>query len=116
MVFPRDLSWDHCFFLLYINDLPLIIKYLNINANPQTILFADDTSVIVSSQNNVLLENNLNLLFISVMKWFKANLLSLNLDKTYCMEFRPNYINNHEIQIKYNNKTAGSAIFHKYEF
>jgi hypothetical protein len=54
---------------------------LNINANPQTILFADDRSAIVSNQNNAV--------FTSAMKWFKANLLSLNLDKTYRMEFRP---------------------------
>jgi hypothetical protein len=84
-------------FLLYINDLLLSIKYLNTNANPQTILFADDTSVIFSNQNNALLGSNLKLIFTNVMKWYKANLLSLNLDKTYCMEFHPKYINNFEI-------------------
>jgi hypothetical protein len=61
-------------FLLYINDMLLIIKHLNVNSNPQTILFANDTSVIVSSQNNAVLENNL-LVFTSAMKWFKAKLL-----------------------------------------
>jgi hypothetical protein len=38
------------------------------------------------------------------MKWFEANLLSFNLDKTYCMEFYSKYITNSEIQIKYNDK------------
>jgi hypothetical protein len=38
------------------------------------------------------------------MKWFRANLLSLNLDKTYCMEFHSKYITNPGIQIKYNDK------------
>jgi hypothetical protein len=93
----------------YVNDLPLIIKYLNANANPQTILFADDTSVIVSNQNNAVLGNNLKSVFTSVMNWFKANLLSLNLDKTYCMEFHSKYTINSEIQIKCNSKIIAST-------
>jgi hypothetical protein len=40
------------------------------------------------------------------MKWFKANLLSLNLDKTYCTEFHSKYITNSGIQIKYDDKTV----------
>jgi hypothetical protein len=39
------------------------------------------------------------------MKWFVANLLSLNLEETYCMEIHSKYINHHEIQIKHNKKT-----------
>jgi hypothetical protein len=74
-------------FLLYINDLPLIIKYTNVNSNPLTILFADYISIIVSNLNNAILGNNFKSFFISTMKWFKANLLSLNLEKSYCMEF-----------------------------
>jgi hypothetical protein len=99
-------------FLLYINDLPLIIKYLTIKANPQTIqiiLFADDTSIMISNQNNALLGNNLKSVFTNVMKWFKANLLSLNLDETYCMHFHPKYMNNFEIQMKYNNKITDNT-------
>jgi hypothetical protein len=91
-------------FLLYINDLPSSIKLLNVNVNPQTTLFANDTSVIVSNQNNIVLRNNLKLVFTSVMKWFRANLLSLNLDKTYCMEFHSKYTTKSGIQIKYNDK------------
>jgi hypothetical protein len=62
-------------FSLYISDIPLIIEYPNVNANPQRILFVDDTSIIVSNPNNSLLGNNLKSVFINVMKWFKANLL-----------------------------------------
>jgi hypothetical protein len=88
-------------FLLYINDLPSSIQLLNVN--PQTTLFTDDTSVNISNQNNNVLGNNLKLVFTSMMKWFRANLLSLNLDKTYCMEFHSKYITKSGIQIKYNN-------------
>jgi hypothetical protein len=62
-------------FALYINDLPLIIKYHNSDANSQTTLFVDDTSIIASNSNHTLLGKNLNLIFTSVMKWFKALIL-----------------------------------------
>ena len=38
-------------FLLYINDLPKITNSENLKINIKTILFADDTSVIVSNPN-----------------------------------------------------------------
>ena len=91
-------------FLVYINDLPIFIKYMNANANPQTVLFADDTSVIVSNPNNTVLDSNLKSVVNSVAKWFKANLLSLNVDKTYCMKFSLKHANNFETQVTYNNK------------
>jgi hypothetical protein len=75
------------FFLLYISHLPTITEHLNLKANPQTFLFVDDTSIIVSIQTDSILKNNLNSVFNSKMKWFNVNLLSLNADKTYCMEF-----------------------------
>jgi hypothetical protein len=59
---------------------------------------------------NSVLGKNLNLVFTSLMKWFKANLLSLHLEKTYCMEFHSKHIHHHDIQIKYNNKTIANTI------
>jgi len=47
-------------FLLYINDLPKIINSANLKINLKTILFADDTSVIVSNPNVTDLEQNIN--------------------------------------------------------
>jgi hypothetical protein len=67
------------------------------------------TSVIVNNQNHTVLGNNLKSVFISVTKWFKANLLSLNLEKTYCMRFCSKDITNSEIQIKYNNKIIANT-------
>jgi hypothetical protein len=55
------------------------------------------------------LGNNLKIVFTSVMKGFKANLLLLNLDKTYCMGFHSKFITNSEIQIKYNNKIIANT-------
>ena len=47
-------------FLLYINDLPEITNSDNLKTNLETILFADDTSVIVSNPNVSNLEQNTN--------------------------------------------------------
>jgi hypothetical protein len=64
-------------FITYINDLPPTINTLAI-----PIIFADDTSIIISSKNLgdfCMLSSRV----LSLMsKWFAANKLALNLDKT----------------------------------
>jgi hypothetical protein len=77
------------YFLLYINDLPKII-----NKNNNMVLFADDTSIIVTDINKL----NFEIYFIQTFKdinmWFTSNLLALNFDKTQYMECRTrNYYN-----------------------
>jgi hypothetical protein len=70
-------------FILYINDLP---KTINDKTVP--ILFADDTSVIVTSPNPKDFQTNMVTAFNNVNKWFKANLLSINVDKTRHIQFK----------------------------
>ena len=91
-------------FLLYINDLPQIT-----NENSKIVLFADDTSVIITNPDppQITNENSKIVLFAydtsviitnpdplnlreylhkmtqDINDWFEANLLSLNLDKTH---------------------------------
>jgi len=48
-VFRNNQYWDCCFFLIYINDLPNITINANLSDTPKTVLFADDTSVIVNN-------------------------------------------------------------------
>jgi len=72
-------------FLLYINDFPNSVTY---KATP--ILFADDTSIIISRPNTHLLQNDLTKIFGQITKWFQENSLSLNLCKTYLMHFCSN--------------------------
>jgi hypothetical protein len=78
----RDQYWNHCFFLLYINDLPK-----SINNNAKVLLFADDTSIIINSLNQTEFEDSASKIFQSINRWFTSNLLSLYVEKTHFMQF-----------------------------
>jgi len=61
-------------FLLYVNDLPNVISDMS-----TPILFADDTSLIVSSPDRLQLEKDSNAVMQSLSKWFHSNLLIFKL-------------------------------------
>jgi hypothetical protein len=63
-------------FLLYIND----ITKLSTNG-AKIFLYADDTSIIVTNPDYKGYKLAINEIFHEVSKWFKINLLSLNLKK-----------------------------------
>jgi hypothetical protein len=65
-------------FVIYINDFSTTIRKL---ANP--ILFADDTSVMISKLNPVEFKSNIDAVLSITNNWFHSNLLRLNYDKTY---------------------------------
>ena len=69
-------------FLLYINDLPQIT-----NVNSKFVLFADDTSVIITNTDPLHFKAILNKITHDINEWFETNLLSLNLDKTHYIQF-----------------------------
>jgi hypothetical protein len=58
--------------------------------NSKPVLFADDTSVIVSNPDIVNFKNDLTFSFEQLNAWFSINLLSLNYDKTQYVHFRTN--------------------------
>jgi hypothetical protein len=60
-------------FLIYINDLPMAT-----DSESKVVLFADDTSIIVTSPNQEGLQIALNKTLSDINSWFKANFLSLN--------------------------------------
>jgi hypothetical protein len=64
-------------FIIYINYL-----LLRINSLLEPILFADDTSVILSGKNFEEFCSMARLVLSQVIKWFGAKKLLLNLDKT----------------------------------
>ena len=79
---PQGSILGPLFFLLYINDLPKAVKH---KALP--ILFADDTSILITSPNSNQLQSDLNIVFAQLNKWFKSNFLFLNFDKTNFIQF-----------------------------
>jgi hypothetical protein len=85
-------------FLVHINDLP---KTVNTISTPA--LFADDTSVIITSTNNKDFYNNIMSALEQLNNWFTMNLLSLNLDKTNFVHFKTKNSRNIDFLINYGN-------------
>ena len=69
-------------FLIYINDLP---KSINDIAIP--ILFADDTTILITSPNKSDFERTVTIALNLLNEWCNTNLLSINFDKTHFMQF-----------------------------
>ena len=63
-------------FLIYINDIVKASEYLYL------ILFADDTNVFMHHKDLNSLQNICNIELEKLSQWFKANKLSLNVNKT----------------------------------
>jgi hypothetical protein len=76
-------------YIYYTNDLPKIL-----NKHNSMVLYADDTSIIITDTNKLNFEINLKQTFRYINVWFNANLLTLNFQKTQYLEFRcMNYCN-----------------------
>jgi len=71
-----------CLFLIYRNDLSWMFE----SALP--ILFADDTTVVISHANFDSLMNEANDVLLYIAKWFQMNKLSLNIEKSNYIVFR----------------------------
>jgi hypothetical protein len=69
-------------FLVYINDFPLVLNRIS-----SPILFADDTSVIISNPDPLLFLNSVTNVFNKLKLWFNTNLLFLNFSETEFMKF-----------------------------
>ncbi len=70
-------------FILATNDLALTLKKC------KTILFADDTTVYVTHKNLRYLKDSIRHDLSILVDWFRANKLTLNLDKTSFVLFQP---------------------------
>jgi len=79
---PQGSNLGPLLFLLFINDLA------NVSKNLYFILFADDTNIFFAHHSWETLQQIVNNELILVNKWFLANRLTLNIDKTNIILFR----------------------------
>jgi hypothetical protein len=76
-------------FLIYINDLPKTVSAIS-----TPVLFADDTSVIITGTNSEDFFDNIKSTLEKLNNWFAKNLLHLNMDKTNFMHFKTEHSRN----------------------
>jgi hypothetical protein len=96
-------------FLSYINDLPKII-----NTTSSTIIFADDTSILFTHSNLQDLNKNIDIVFITLNKWLRANQLSLNFKKTNYLHFTPKKNMSVTLRVGFNNNFITNSSYTKF--
>jgi len=69
-------------FLIYINDLPNLAS-----TGTKILLYADNTSIIVTSSHLENFETKIDNIFGDINNWFKVNQLTLNYNKTNYLQF-----------------------------
>jgi hypothetical protein len=88
-------------FCTYINNLPKPI-----NSQCKSILFADDSSISISNGEIDYFQNCMNNVFTSLSKWFKADKLTLNFDKTNLVKLSTKSKTCINVYIWFDNKTT----------
>jgi len=96
-------------FLLYINDLPTVTTN-----NAKLVLYADDTSLIITSLSHTEFVTKLNNIFLEVYEWFRSNLLFLNLNKTTYLQFLTKNSQKLDLNITLMNNQITSSINTKF--
>ena len=96
---PQGSCLGPLLFLLFANDLNLNLEHC------KSILFADDTTIYFTHRNKRYLEWCLQEDLGKINDWFKANKLTLNVDKSVCMMF-----NDKKIKEPFNIAIDGSAL------
>ena len=89
-------------FIIWINDI-----HLRISSISEPVLFADDTSVIMSSRNFEDFCSVSNLVLSHMIKWFAAKTLVLNLEKTNIMKFITDNSSHSALRIGYKERYIG---------
>src|SRR5215469_3167191 len=67
-----------------LHDLPGLIN--DMHASKPT-LYADDTSIIITHPNAIVFKKEINSVIEKISNWFRTNLLTLNFNKTYYLNF-----------------------------
>ena len=91
---PQGSCLGPLLFIIFCNDLNLHLTYLS------CIQFADDTTLYGASTSVKLLQCEIEHDLKVITDWFKANKLTLNMDKTICVVFSPKGDTNLNIDLK----------------
>ena len=106
VVFPKVQYW--VLFIIYMNDI------CNASELLFSILYADDTSVQISGNDITYLVSSMNAELELLSRWFKANKLSLNAQKTFYLVFHRARIKDHELSIQIDGSTLNRSRNIKY--
>ena len=93
---PQGSCLGPLLFLVFCNDLNLQLQYLN------SLQFADDTTLYTSHHNRNYMQFCIEQDMMNLKDWFRANKLTLNIDKTVAMIFDPKRMNNNTKRINSN--------------
>ena len=77
---PQGFILGPLLYTTFVNDLPGSVMC-------KTVMYADDTSLLVNSSDPLCLQNSPNLNMRKIATWFKKNHLALNISKTKLMLF-----------------------------
>ena len=91
-------------FLMYINN---ISKSVSDKSSP--ILFADNTSLIIANCDKDKFKFNTSEIFNEINKWFRSNLLTLNYDKTYFLQFSTKTDYRINMQVSFGDRKIATA-------
>ena len=105
----QDSTLGILLFVVYIIDIP---KATDHKAIP--VMFVDYTNRLIINPNNIHFQIGLNIVVGQLNKLFKTNLLSLNFDKTYFIQFINKGTCTSDIQIMYKDKKMYTTIETKF--
>ena len=103
---PQGSCLGPLLFLIFSNDLYRTLE------SSSSILFADDTTIYDQNKNLEFLKWNIEQELVKVVDWFNANKLTLNVEKTQCLLFKPKHAR--QKHVKNNNTLKLNNENHKF--